>query len=162
MDNSDSDLELFDNCESLFIGVVEDEENYSSENKWAMDLLVNQTLRSFKTDFGAPANIIPENCFRTLKNKPKLHKPNTKLTAYNGSSIPVYGSCILNTELKRKTMSVLLTVDVSFQPVLGLKPRTQLNLIKRIMNIDKTPDSKLPSYLNELRDGFREIDCLHN
>ena len=162
MDNSDSDLELFDNCESLFIGVVEDEENYSSENKWAMDLLVNQTLRSFKTDFGAPANIIPENCFRTLKNKPKLHKPNTKLTAYNGSSIPVYGSCILNTELRRKTMSVLLTVDVSFQPVLGLKPRTQLNLIKRIMNIDKTPDSKLPSYLNELRDGFREIDCLHN
>ena len=72
MDNSDSDLELFDNCESLFIGVVEDEENYSSENKWEIDLLVNQTLRSSKTDFGAPANIIPKNCFRTLKNKPKL------------------------------------------------------------------------------------------
>ena len=162
MDNSDSDLELFDNCESLFIGVVEDEENYSSENKWAMDLLVNQTLRSFKTDFGAPANIIPENCFRTLKNKPKLHKPNTKLTAYNGSSIPVNGSCILNIEPKRKTIPVLFRVDVSFQPILGLKASTQLNLIKRIINIDKTPDSKLPSYLNELRYGFREIGCLHN
>ena len=35
------------------------------------------------------ANIVPENCFLTLKSKSKLHKPNAKLTAYNGSRIPV-------------------------------------------------------------------------
>ena len=96
-DSSDSDSELLNNCESLLIGVVEDE-----ENEWTIELLVNQTLVSFKIDSGAHANIIPENCFRTLKNKPKLHKPNAKLTAYNGRSIPVKGSCILNIELKRK------------------------------------------------------------
>ena len=52
MDNSDSDSELFDNCKSLFIDVVEDEENSSSENEWTIDLLVNQALLSFKIDSG--------------------------------------------------------------------------------------------------------------
>ena len=92
MDNSDSDPELFNSCESLFIGLVEDEETSSSENGSAIDLLVNQTLLSFKIDSDAQANIIPENCFRIVKSKPKLHKPNAKLTAYNRSSIPVKGS----------------------------------------------------------------------
>ena len=41
IDNSDSDSELFSNCESLFIGVFEDKENPSSKNKWTIDLLVN-------------------------------------------------------------------------------------------------------------------------
>ena len=102
MDNSDLDPELFNNCESLFISVVEDEENSSSEIEWTIDLLVNQTLLSFKIDSDAQANIAPQSYFRTLKSKPKLHKRNAKLTAYNGSSIPVKGPCILNIELKRK------------------------------------------------------------
>ena len=59
MDNSDLDPELFNNCESLFIGVVEDEENYSSEIEWTIDLLVNQTLLSFKIYSDAQANIAP-------------------------------------------------------------------------------------------------------
>ena len=102
MDISDSDTELFDNWGSLLIGVVEDDKISPSENEWTIDLLVNQTLLPFKIDSGAQANIVPENCFRTLKSKSKLHKPNAKLTAYNGSRIPVKGSCILNIELKRK------------------------------------------------------------
>ena len=61
MDNSDLDSELFDNCKSLFIGVVKDEENSSSENEWTTELLVNQKLLSFKIDSGVQANIIPEN-----------------------------------------------------------------------------------------------------
>ena len=75
MDNSDPDKEPFNNCKSLFIGLVEDKENSSSENKWKIDLLVKQTLLSFQSDSGTQANIIPANCFRTLK------KPNGKITA---------------------------------------------------------------------------------
>ena len=66
-------------------------------------------------------------------------------------------------ELKRKTIPALFIVaDVTSQLVLGLKTSTQLNLIKRIMNIDKTPDPKLPSYLNEFKDCVGEIDSLRN
>ena len=61
MDNSDSDSQFFDNCESLFLGVVEDEENSSPEIEWKIDLLVSQALVSFKIDSGAQANIIQEN-----------------------------------------------------------------------------------------------------
>ena len=161
IDNSDSDSELFSNSKSLFIGLVEDEENSSSEKEWKIDLIVNQAILSFQIDSGIQANIIPENCFRTLKNKPKLHKPNTKITAYNGCSISVKGCCILNIELKRKTIPVsFIVADVTSQPILDLKISTQLNLINRIMNTDKTPNPKLPSYLNE--DYFAEIGCLHN
>ena len=106
---------------------------HQSDNRLTSKL----NISVFKIDSGAQANIIPKNCFRTLKNEPKLHKPNAKLTAYNGSSIPVKGSCILIIGLNWET-----------QNVLGLKASTQLNLVKWIMNIDKTPDPKVPSYLN--------------
>ena len=49
---------------------------------------------------------------------------------------------------------MFIATDVTSQPILGLKTSTQLNLVKWIMNIDKTPDPKLPT--------FREIGCLHN
>ena len=69
----------------------------------------------------------------------------------------------MNIELKRKTITVLFIVaDVISQHFPGLKTSTQLNLIKLIMNIDKTPDPKLPSYLNEFKCCFGEIDCLRN
>ena len=152
-----------DNCKSLSKGVVGDEENSSLEKEWRIGLLVNQTLISFKIDSISQARIIPKNCVRAFNNKPKLHKPNAKLTAYNGCNIPVEGSCGLNIELKRKTIPVLLILaDVNSQPFLGLKTSIQLNLIKRIMNIDKTLDSRLPSYLNEFNDSFGEIGCLRN
>ena len=47
---------------------------------------------------------------------------------------------------------MFVVVDVTPQPVLGLKT----------VNIDKTPNPKLPSYLNEFRDCFGEIGCLRN
>ena len=53
-------------------------------------------------------------------------------------------------------------VDVSSQLILSQKISTQLNLTKRIMNIDKTPDPRLPNYLNEFKDCFGEIGCLRN
>ena len=55
---------------------------------------------------------------------------------------------------------MLIVADVGSQP--ALKTSTQLNLIKTIMSIDKTPDPKLPSYLNEFKDCFGEIGCLSN
>ena len=57
---------------------------------------------------------------------------------------------------------MFIVANVTSQRVPGLKTSTQLNLIKRIMNIDKTPDHKLPSYLNEFKYCFGEIDCLRN
>ena len=67
----------------------------------------------------------------------------------------------MNIELKRKTIPFLFIVaDVGSQP--ALKTSTQLNLVKTIMSIDKTPDLKLPSYLNEFKDSFGEIGCLSN
>ena len=68
------------------IDVVQDEENSSSEKEWTIDLSLNRKLVSF-SDSGVPANVIPENCFKIIKNKSKLHKSNAKLTAYNGREV---------------------------------------------------------------------------
>ena len=47
---------------------------------------------------------------------------------------------------------MFVVADVTTQPVLGLKT----------MNINKTPNPRLASYLKEFKDRFGEIGCLRN
>ena len=80
-----------------------------------------------------------------------------KLTAYNGSSIPVLGKCIAKVVQKNKPVHALFIVaDIKSPPVLGLDTREKLSLIKRIMAID----TELPESLAELEDCFGELGCL--
>ena len=70
----------------------------NDDQEWTIDLIVNKTFINVKIDSPAEANIIPLCEYRNIRNRPKLHKPRVKLTAYNGTNIPVEGSCILYVE----------------------------------------------------------------
>ena len=70
----------------------------NDDQEWTIDLTVNKTFINVKIDLPAEANIIPLCEYRNIRNRPKLHKPRVKLTAYNGTNIPVEGSCILYVE----------------------------------------------------------------
>ena len=70
----------------------------NDDQEWTIDLTVNKTFINVKIDSPAEANIIPLCEYRNIRNRPKLHKPRVKLTAYNGTNIPVEGSCILYVE----------------------------------------------------------------
>ena len=64
-------------------------------DNWTIQLMTNGT-NIYKIDTGADANVIPYEEYKKLKEKPKLIPSNAKLSAYNGSSIPVTGKCVLN------------------------------------------------------------------
>ena len=81
-----------------------------------------------------------------------------KLSAYNGTNIPVEESCILYVKNINKSYSILFIVaDIDSQPILGLKTSRQLNLIQRIMKIEK---EEIPNYIIKFDDCFGNIGCL--
>ena len=121
--------------ENFFIGAIKNEDMISfdenDDQEWTIDLTVSKTLINFKIDSGAEANSIPLCEYRNIRNRPKLHKPRVKLTAYNGTNISVEGSCILYVENNNKCYPILFIVaDIDSQPILGLKTSKQLNLIQ--------------------------------
>ena len=80
-----------------------------------------------------------------------------KLTAYNGSCIPVLDKCIAKVVHKNKPVHVLFIVaDIKSPLVLGLDTSEKLSLIKRIMAIDM----EFPESLAEFEDCFGELSCL--
>ena len=143
--------------ENFFIGAIKNEDMVSfdenGDKEGTIDLIVNKALINFKIDSGAEANIIPLREYKNIRNSPKLHKPRVKLSAYNGTNIPVEGLCILYVENNNKSYPFLFIVaDIDSQPFLDLKTSKQLNLIQRIMKIEK---EEIPNY-----NCFGNIRCL--
>ena len=102
-------------------------------------------------------NILPLNEYYRLQNRPKLHSTSIKLSAYNGSHIPLKGSCIVHIKHNQSTIPVsFLVADTNSTPIIGLNTSTKLNLIKRVMQIN----SPLPNYLKEFQDCFSDTGYL--
>ncbi|CAB3985329.1 Hypothetical predicted protein [Paramuricea clavata] len=62
------------------------------------NLKVNGKNVNFKIDTGAQCNVLPEEIFDGIKQKPQLIATGTKLTAYGGAQVPVKGKCVLEIE----------------------------------------------------------------
>ena len=88
---SSSDEDIFFIKEISGIGV----ENDQLEDIWNVALDVCGTMVTFKIDTGAQVNVLPKSQYNKLLKRPKFLKSSTKLKAYNGSSIPVAGKCIV-------------------------------------------------------------------
>ena len=109
--------------EHFFIGTVtNDLITFKEENDWCTDLNTNGSVVNFKIDTGAQANVLPWKVYSKLLKRPKLIKSKVKLTAYNGTDIPVRGSCIARIDYKRSSIPVLFNVaDIDLSPVIGFK-----------------------------------------
>ena len=157
-DSSESDekSEIFEN-EALFIGAISNEDFDNDDNEWAADLEVKNTLISFKIDTGAQANVMPFRVFLNLQNRPKLQPSKFRLSAYNGTNIPVKGCCILRITHGITTIPLLFhVVDNDYPSILVLKTSKNLDLIRCVMKIN----SCVPDYLQQYTDCFGEIGCL--
>ena len=83
-----------------------------------------------------------------------------RLSAYNGTEIPVAGKCITSIKHKSQTVNVLFTVvETDSVPILGLNTSEKLNLIKRIYKISGSSQSDVPIE-KEFSDCFGETGCL--
>ena len=83
-----------------------------------------------------------------------------KLTAYNGTVIPVKGKCILYIRhLNSNTTPILFIVAaIKSTPILGHQSSSRLNLIRRIYEVDESKD--VPEYVNKYSESFGVIGCL--
>ena len=142
---------------TLFIGEVEIN---TVDNKWKAVLETNHTNIEYKIDTGADANVISYEDFKSLKVKPKLNPTKVKLSAYNGTKIPVKGKCILRITHKnqKETPVLFIVADIKSTPILGHKTSTSLNLIKRMLEVKR--NAATPEYLDLYKECFGELGCL--
>ena len=84
-----------------------------------------------------------------------------KLTAYNGTNIPVVGKCIVRVAHKKnRDVPVLFIVaETTSPPILGLSTCENLNLVKRVMVV-KPKEEQLPSFISEFECCFGELGTL--
>ena len=85
---------------------------------------------------------------------------NVKLRAFNGSSIPVKGQCILNVNyLDRSYPLLFYVVDVDSVPILGLRASEKLGLIKRVHSIN--PNASIFDQYDDCFDEIRTLPKTH-
>ena len=126
-------------------------------NEWSVLLDTNGSDIQYKIDTGAQCNVLPKVVYNQLLDRPKLKKTSVKLSAYNGTEIPVSGKCLAKIKHKNTVTHVLFIVaDTKSSPILGLKTSSNLNLIKRIMKID----SHAQDYFDTYGDCFGELGIL--
>ena len=132
-----------------------------NSSDWSVDLCINKCSIQFKIDTGAQCNILPESIFLHLQPRPKIHSSTAKITAYNGSDMPVKGTFVANVEYKNN-LSVpvmIVIVDTISTPILGLPTSEKLNLIKRVMMVDNVQNC-YQDLLTKFSNCFGELGML--
>ena len=131
-----------------------------SKSDWSVTFDMNSTDVTFKIDTGAQCNVIPKSLLHKMSPQPKLKPATIKLSANNGTSIPVAGKCIARIKHKGQTIPILfIVVDSDSIPILGLNTCDKLNLIKKVYQISHDVNSD--SIQDEFSDCFGEIGCLN-
>ena len=101
--------------------------------------------------------------FDKLTPRPKLKNTSVKLSAYNDTSIPVAGKSILPLMHKGKKHHVLfIVVSSDTTPIIGLNTSERLNLIQRVLKINKSDSFNPDQIPKEYFDCFGEVGILKN
>ena len=128
----------------------------SNNTSWEVQLKSNGTMINYKLDTGAQVNVIPFKTLSGLRMNPKLQPTRVKLTAYNGTAIPVRGQCNINIQHNQQQHQLPFIVsDADFPAILGLASCKLLNLITRVMEVTHNQ-----SIFEEFSDCFGEIGTL--
>ena len=156
----DHSKDTAEEAEELFISAIENEgetESDFSRSQWQLPLKTCGMYVTYTLDTGAQANILPQRIYYSLENRPRLHKTNIKLSAYNGESVPAKGKVVVRIEKgKNKSFPVqFIVVPTKSNPIIGHKTCERLNLIKRVMLINDSDPSIFDEY-----DIFGELGCL--
>ena len=110
-----------------------------ANNDWTVKLQRNRTDVIYKIDLGKQVNVMPESLYKTFKQKSELKPTKVKLTAYNGSQIPVIGQCEGKVNYRGKNVNLIFIVSSSKSaPISGQDSSVKLKLIQRVMNIRST------------------------
>lgn len=141
----------------------------SGESVWSTTLnLEKGNMINFKLDTGAMVNVIPVNLLYKININPtKIVKTTVNLCSYTQDSLPILGKVDLECHYKKNTFLItFFIVDLENSvPILGLKTCIDLDLIKRVDNVDKTVcikkfSEELNCLLKKNEFIFQGIGCL--
>ena len=142
-----------EDMEEFFVDVIDGD---SGNDEWKLQLHTHGIKVNYKLDTGAQANLLPEKLFQQMKPQPKLHAAKVKATGYSGVDIPITGKCMVKVQHKSKNYFIaFLVTPGNHQPLLGLQACEKMNLIKRVLNITKTPLE-----VEDFADVFTGLGCL--
>ena len=122
--------------QSIKIDAIEDHD--TSTSHWSIRLETNNESIKYKIDTGAQVNVLLRHLFKKLSSSPKLKSTPIKLSAYNGSSIPVHSKCNLPVNHRGKKFYVLFIIVDSKNtvPIIGLKTSERLNLVRHVFKVN--------------------------
>jgi hypothetical protein len=86
-----------ENAEEYFLGSIE--VHIIRLKLWILMLNISGSLLPVKLDTGAQVNIISDNDFKKLIEKPYLHKTGVCIQAYGKNNLKVMGKCIMTVKL---------------------------------------------------------------
>ncbi|VDI69620.1 Hypothetical predicted protein [Mytilus galloprovincialis] len=149
-----------DSEDELYIGCIENQKK--SENSWMVNLNLNGKNQKFKLDTGAQANVIPYKVLKLVKGDTKIIPSKTRLVTYSGEKMDVLGKCYINVSHKDKIERMeFAVVNFNAQCILGLSACEKLNLINRVMSVEKSAESILKEN-SDLFDGIGELEGYHH
>ena len=110
----------------------------------------------FKIDTRAQVNVLPKHIYNKLLPRPKIKTMSTKLSAYNGSTIPVHGKCLIPlTHKGHQDHLLFIIVNSETTLIIGLATSERLNLIRRVYKV--TESSIKESFSSKtIRDEYPE------
>ena len=110
----------------------------------------------FKIDTGAQCNVISTWKYHQLSSRP-LQKSHARLVAFGGQPLNTCGKVTMTCHHKGKCHPVVFEViDQDVPNILGLKTRTELNLIQRLDTINNQTGDILDTY----SDVFEGLGCI--
>ena len=158
---TDKDPNLINDFDqSIKIDAIEDD---TSTSHWSVRLETNNESIKYKIGTGAQVNVLPRHLFKKLSPPPKLKSTPIKLSAYNGSNIPVHGKRILPVNHRGKKFHVLFVVVDSNNtdntvPIIGLKTSERLNLVRRVFKVNTSElEDDAEFFVDYIPDDY--LDC---
>ena len=161
-----------ESAEEFFVDSVE-KTHIKTESKYKLKVKTNGKNIKYKLDTGSEVNVLSQNDFNKLIDKPKLHKTKLKLTSYSGDNIPTQGSCMLHLSHKGKCHKLhFIIAKKDVIPILGERSLDKLGLIKRVftLDMDDTEQKDINKYsggersaedvVGQYNDVFEGLGCL--
>ena len=93
----------------------------------------------FKIDTRAQVNVLPKHIYNKLVPCAKIKTTSTKLSAYNGPTIPVHGKCLIPLTNKGQQHLLFIIMNSETTPIIGLLAMfEQFNLIKHVYKVTES------------------------
>ena len=132
-------------------------------DEWSAKLKINGKNLKFKPETRVDCNVISKTLLEQIRSNEIIRKCKTKFFAYNKEQIAVKGKVQLLSEYKGKYYLLdFKVVDIDSQALLGLNSCNELNLVKRIMVLNKEGQEASPNEMSQADKLIEEYDDVFN